>query len=307
MNDGYAKLISKISSPWYKNVPLKNLTSFKIGGPCDLFIELKSEQDLKTCLTVCYSNDIPWFLLGNGSNLLVADEGFRGVVLKLGDNFDYIQPIRQTEFKLGAASLLPQVANRLTNKGYSGLEWAAMIPGSIGGIARSNAGAFSNDFCNLLRSVDGYKTNGDKIRYSKSQLKFGYRYSDLITQRVVVTSVNLSLSSDFNNTSKEKLKKLIQLRKQKQPHEPSAGSVFVNPPGYTAGELVDLCGLKGYKIGGAQISTKHANFIVNRDDAKAQDVLDLINIAQTQVKEKFGVELKLEVKVLGEIGGANYG
>ena len=254
-----------------KNVPLKNYTTFKIGGPAKYFFEAKRKEELIEAIKLAKKLELPFFILGGGSNLLVSDKGFDGLVIKFG------QPLSSYVSK--------------------GLEWAVGIPGTVQGAVWSNAGAFEKSMKDVVKEVEVFDTKTEKIKNFKSKdCKFGYRDSIFKKNKNLII---LSVKIKSKKSNRKKIKQYLDYRKKTQPlNLPSAGSIFKNPPAKSAGELIEKCGLKGKRIGNVKISEKHANFIVNLGNGKAKDVKKLIKIIKNKVKNKFGVTLKEEIVVL---------
>jgi len=283
--------------------PLARYTSMKIGGPADYFIEVENDAALRRLLPLLADHGKSVCLLGNGSNILVSDRGVRGAVLHLAGDFKRLA-WREDETGViadaGAACVVTQLARESARKGYAGLEFAEGIPGTIGGALVMNAGAYGSEFERIVEQVEGVTSQGATLCFSRDQMNFSYRDSHL-PPGMVVTRVKLRLGKDEAARVSSKLRELVTRRKSSQPSGyPNSGSMFRNPPGDFAGRLIEAAGLKGARIGPAQISEQHANFIVNRGGARADEVRQLMDLARTQVKQRFGVELVPEVKYLGE-------
>jgi len=254
-----------------KNVPLKNYTTFKIGGPAKYFFEAKRKEELIEAIKLAKKLELPFFILGGGSNLLVSDKGFDGLVIKFG------QPLSSYVSK--------------------GLEWAVGIPGTVQGAVWSNAGAFEKSMKDVVKEVEVFDTKTEKIKNFKSKdCKFGYRDSIFKKNKNLII---LSVKIKSKKSNRKKIKQYLDYRKKTQPlNFPSAGSIFKNPRGFFAADLIERCGLRGKRIGKVKISEKHANFIVNLGNGKAKDVKKLIKLAKQKVKSKFGIVLKEEIVVL---------
>jgi len=254
-----------------ENIPLKEYTTFKIGGPAKYFFIAKTKESLLEAVQEAKKRRLPIFILGKGSNLLVSDKGYKGLVIKTGE------PL---------SSYVPK-----------GLEWAVGIPGTIEGAVYGNAGAFGQSMKDAVESVEVFDAKTEKIKiFKNSDCQFAYRDSIFKKNKNLII---LSVKIKTRKSNLNKIKEYLMHRKKTQPlNFPSAGSVFVNPEGYTAGELIEKCGLKGKTIGGAQISNIHANFIINLGNAKSKDVLRLINLAKNKVKKQFGVKLEEEIRIL---------
>lgn len=282
------------------NEPMKNHTSFKTGGNAELYITPASEDELSAVLEYCNSHNIIPFVFGNGSNLLISDEGISGrPVIHIGKGFDFIRDLDETTIEIGAGANLTTVCKYALGKELSGLEFAYGIPGSCGGAAFMNAGAYGGEMKDVLVSCNHITLDGKKGSFSGDELDLSYRHSAYSDGGYVITSIVISLAKGDKDEIEAKMKDLIGRRKDKQPLEyPSAGSVFKRPEGYFAGALIEQSGLKGKRIGGAMVSEKHAGFIINYDNATTKDVTDLIAFCQQTVKEKFDVELETEIRMI---------
>lgn len=284
-----------------RNELMKNHTSFKIGGPADLFVLPTSKSELAYALSVCRENHVPYYIIGNGSNLLVSDKGIRGVVIQIYKNLSNIQVNHDTIIAESGA-LLSQVATAALNNSLGGFEFAHGIPGTLGGALAMNAGAYGGEMKDVTKSVQVLNEVGEIITLNKEELDFGYRQSRIQKHNYLVIAATLQLAfkdqAQIGNTMKE----LAARRREKQPLEfPSAGSAFKRPEGYYAGQLIMESGLRGYQIGGARVSDKHCGFIINTGDALATDVLALIEYIQNEVYKRFKVMLEPEIKLIGEM------
>jgi len=283
--------------------PLARYTSMKIGGPADAFIEAQTEAALADLLPLLHRQGIAFCLLGNGSNVLISDRGVRGAVIRLAGEFkrfEWNDSGDTVEVQVGAACAVTQLVREAARKGYGGLEFAEGIPGSVGGALVMNAGAYGSEFERIVDQVEGISRDGERVRFSRAEMTFSYRDSH-VPAGMVVTRVRLRLRQEAAAQVSSKGRELVSKRKSSQPSGyPNSGSMFRNPQGDFAGRLIEAAGLKGKRIGQAQISERHANFIVNLGGAKAQDVHDLMHLARAQVKQQFGVELVPEVRLLGE-------
>ena len=283
------------------NEPMKNHTSFKIGGTADCMMLPESEKVLSDILKLCAQNNIPVTFMGNGSNMLVSDSGIRGTVIKLDKAFSEISLLDDgvTVLCKSGASLSKLCSFALSN-GLSGLEFAWGIPGSVGGAAFMNAGAYGGEMKDVLIECSHMDESGKSGAFLKESLDLSYRrsvYSDL---KLIITSVKVKLNKCNPDRIKEKMTELMQRRLDKQPLEfPSAGSVFKRPEGHYAGALIESCGLKGFTIGGAQISEKHCGFIINKGNATCNDVIELIRHIQNKVESVHSLLLECEIKVIG--------
>lgn len=280
--------------------PMTKHTSFHIGGPAELMAQPQSEAELQSLLLKAAEAAVPVTLVGNGSNLLVRDKGIRGLVIKLGSMLRDIK-VSGNVLTFGSGVSLAQASKKAAELGLSGMEFAVGIPGSIGGAVYMNAGAYDGEMAKVVKSVRVMDAAGEVSELSAGELDFGYRHSALQGSDKIVTSVTVELSAGDKQAIAEKMADFSNRRITKQPLElPSAGSMFKRPPGYFAGTLIDQTGLKGYTVGGAQVSTKHAGFVVNIGGATAADVLQLISDVQAKVFAAHGVKLEPEVLVLGE-------
>ena len=280
--------------------PMTKHTSFHIGGPAELMAQPQSEAELQSLLLKAAEAAVPVTLVGNGSNLLVRDKGIRGLVIKLGSMLRDIK-VSGNVLTFGSGVSLAQASKKAAELGLSGMEFAVGIPGSIGGAVYMNAGAYDGEMSKVVKSVRVMNAAGEVSELSADELDFGYRHSALQGSGKIVTSVTVELPAGDKQAIAEKMADFSNRRITKQPLElPSAGSMFKRPPGYFAGTLIDQTGLKGYTVGGAQVSTKHAGFVVNIGGATAADVLQLISDVQAKVFAAHGVHLEPEVLVLGE-------
>lgn len=280
--------------------PMAEETSFKIGGPLDLLAVVTSERQLDRVLQFCRAENLPWFILGLGSNLLVRDGGIRGVGIKLLGEFAAWRQ-EAAAVTAGAGVVLGDLAKETADRGLSGLEFACGIPGSLGGAVFMNAGAYAGEMSQVLERVQAYDPERGFIWYEKEALRLGYRSSIFQESGQVIARAVLRLAAADRAAANAKVADLTCRRAAKQPLElPSAGSVFRRPAGYYVGTMIEEAGLKGYAVGGAQVSPKHAGFIVNTGDATARHVLDLIAHVQRVIWEKFNVRLETEIRVVGE-------
>lgn len=283
------------------NVSMRELTTFKIGGPLDLLVEPADLSGLQRVIEFCKEEKLPWMVIGYGSNLLVRDKGIRGVGIKLTGYFTFWD-IKETEVTAGAGMSLAEVVKKTACYGLTGMEFACGIPGTVGGAVYMNAGAYDGEMARILQKVLAFDPETASVNwYSKDDLNLGYRLSRFQLDSQIILKMVLQLERAAKESVQARITELTCQRESKQPLEmPSAGSVFRRPPGHFVGPLIEQAGLKGYSIGGARISTKHAGFIVNKGGATARDVLALIQHVQNVINEKFGVELIPEVKVIGE-------
>jgi UDP-N-acetylmuramate dehydrogenase len=280
--------------------PMAQLTTFKIGGPVDLLVEPVDVTQLQQAVRFCQAEQLPWMVLGLGSNLLVRDRGVRGVAIKLGGEFAQWTAIGN-QISAGAAVPLADLSKATVALGLSGLEFACGIPGSVGGAVYMNAGAYDGELSLVVVKAQAFDPEAGLIWYDRMGLEFGYRRSRFQASQQIVVKVVFELQSAVAGQISAKIADFTCRRETKQPLElPSAGSVFRRPEGYYVGPLIEQAGLMGYRIGGAQVSPKHAGFIVNVGGATAQDVLDLIQHIRILVQDRHGVDLSPEITVIGE-------
>ena len=282
------------------NEPMSHHTTFHIGGPCDFLATPSNEAELVALIKVAKENNLPITFIGNGSNLLVRDKGIRGLVIKIaGAMAD--EKINGNELTFSAGISLALAARKAAKLSLSGMEFASGIPGTLGGAAYMNAGAYDGEMQNIIKSVRVLKANGNFVELSNKEMGFSYRKSIIQGSGDIITSVTLALNPGDENAINEKMDDFSTRRNAKQPlDKPSAGSTFKRPPGNFAGTLIDKTGLKGYTVGGAQVSEKHAGFVVNIGNATCKDVLTLIKDVQAKVFAAHGVKLETEVLLLGE-------
>lgn len=280
--------------------PLARHTTWRIGGPADIFVEPAGREELRLAVQFAHQRGIPLTVIGNGSNLLVAESGLRGIVLKIAGGLSHIT-VAENRILAEAGAKLAGLAAAAREAGLGGLEFSAGIPGTVGGAVVMNAGANGSSIGSLVQEVLLLSPDGEFYRRSQEELGFSYRSSILQRDLAIVVEASFLGRPRERSLIKEDMERFIARRKSTQPLSyPNAGSVFKNPPGDSAGRLIEAAGLKGLRIGGAQISTVHANFIINLGPATARDVLALITRARETVLERFGVELKLEVKYIGD-------
>ena len=281
------------------NEPMKNHTTFKIGGPAQYYVTPESVTQIQEVVSLCRNMNIPLHVIGNGSNILVGDDGVDGVVLALFNTFsDY--EIKDNVITAQAGMSLIKLAVIASREGLTGLEFASGIPGSVGGAVYMNAGAYDGQMKDVVTSVTVLDEAGNIRILGRDELDMGYRTSAVAKNNMIVLQVVIELKSGDKEQIKARMNQLSELRKQKQPLEyPSAGSTFKRPEGYFAGKLIADAGLKGYSIGGAAVSEKHAGFVVNMGGATAKDVVELTDYIKKRIMEQFGVTLELEVKRIG--------
>ena len=279
--------------------PMKNHTTFRIGGPAACFVRPQDAGQVERILHICRENEVPWFILGNGSNLLVSDRGFDGVIIQIYRNMSRIQ-VSGHHMTVQAGALLSAVAKQALREGLSGLEFASGIPGTVGGAVVMNAGAYGGEMKDVVESVTVLDEEGAVRKLAREELQMGYRTSLVKKKGYTVLEAVLKLNDGDPAAISARMEELKEQRVSKQPLEyPSAGSTFKRPEGYFAGKLIMDSGLRGFRVGGAQISEKHCGFVINTGDATAEDVVRLIRQVQDIVYEKFHVKLEPEVWFLG--------
>lgn len=280
--------------------PMKKHTTFRIGGPADYFVLPHTREELADIISICKKQDMPWFILGNGSNLLVSDDGVRGVVIQLYKNYNDID-IEGNCVRAQAGAANSVVAHRALDASLTGYEFAAGIPGTVGGAAVMNAGAYGGEMKDILLEVTVLDEKGEFLVLKNEELELGYRTSVISRKGYVVVEAVFGLAAGNEDEIRSRMEELKNQRVSKQPLEyPSAGSTFKRPEGYFAGKLIMDAGLRGFSVGGAQVSEKHCGFVINKGNATADDVMNLIKEVQRIVYEKSGVHLETEVKFLGE-------
>lgn len=282
-----------------KDEPMSRHTTFRIGGEASYFIRISKAEQLAKLIPYLRQIDVPYFVLGNGSNLLVSDKGYQGVILHIGDKFNQIE-VEDSTMTIQAGALLSQVAHRALLEGLTGLEFASGIPGTIGGSVVMNAGAYGGEMKQIVERVTVLSSEGEILQLDNATMEFGYRTSIIKNRHFTVLQVTLRLEKGNEEEIRTKMDDFATRRKAKQPLEyPSAGSTFKRPEGYFAGKLIMDAGLRGYSIGGARVSEKHCGFVINIGKATATDVADVIAEVQERVKNRFGVSLEREVIYLG--------
>lgn len=278
--------------------PMCRHTTFRIGGPADVFVAPDTVEKVAQVIRVCREAGVPFYIVGNGSNLLVSDDGYRGVIVQIYKNLSAIQTDGET-ITAEAGAMLSVIAKRAQAVSLTGFEFASGIPGTIGGAVVMNAGAYGGELRDVLQEATVLTKEGEIRTVSAEELKLGYRYSVIPEREWIVLAAKLRLKSGDPEMIRKRMEELKVQRVTKQPLDlPSAGSTFKRPEGYFAGKLIMDAGLRGFCVGGAQISQKHCGFVVNTGNATAKDVQNLIREVQTKVKEQFGVQLEPEVKML---------
>ena len=280
--------------------PMARHTTFRIGGPADYFVELGSIEQIRAAIQVCREENLPWFVLGRGSNLLVSDKGYRGVILSIYKDFQKTE-IQGETVTVQAGVLLTTLSGKVLDASLTGLEFASGIPGTIGGAVVMNAGAYGGEMKDIVRKVTVLDQDGEVRTLTSGEMQFGYRTSLAKKKGYIVLGAELTLKQGEKEKIREEMQALKAKRIEKQPLEfPSAGSTFKQPEGYFAGKLIMDAGLRGAAVGGAQVSEKHCGFVVNTGNATAADVRELMRQVQGKVQEQFGVHLEPEVRFLGE-------
>ena len=280
--------------------PLCNHTTFRVGGRADAFLSVSEEEQLQKVIALCKRAQVPYLIIGNGSNLLVSDAGFRGLVLAIGKGMSEVC-IEQKHIIAKAGALLSSVAQLAAKNGLGGMEFASGIPGSIGGAIVMNAGAYDGEMKQIVEEVTVLTQDGDIKILTNDELDFGYRMSRVKKEQMIVLSVKLCLEFKEQELIYAKMNDFAARRREKQPLEyPSAGSTFKRPEGMFAGKLIMDAGLRGYTVGGAQVSQKHCGFVINTGNATAEDVYTVIKDVQNKVNDTFGVMLEPEVIMVGD-------
>ena len=283
--------------------PMSQHTTFRIGGPADVFVMPENYEQIREVLRLCKEENLPFFVLGNGSNLLVSDSGYRGVIIQMDRNMEEIC-LDGEEIHACAGALLSSVAVAARNASLTGFEFAGGIPGTIGGAAVMNAGAYGGELKDVLKEVTVMTREGEILTIPADKLEMGYRTSIIKTAGYLVLEAVISLKKGDEEKIRAVMKELSERRTEKQPLDyPSAGSTFKRPEGYFAGKLIMDSGLRGYRAGGAQVSEKHCGFVINAGGATAEDVRSLMDHVIRVVREKYGVTLEPEVKFLGDFNG----
>ncbi len=291
--------LRRLGAQVQENEPMSLHTSFQIGGPADAFVTVSDEKSLSGVLKKCREAQAPVYIIGNGSDLLIPDQGLRGVVIGFGGDFCKIRLEDETKIVCGPGVTLAKLCKFALEHSLSGLEFAWGIPGSAGGAAYMNAGAYGGEMKDVLIQCRHLDENGDPGEFAGESLDFSYRRSAYTDRRLVITRLTFQLNKGDYSVIKGQMEDYLSRRKSKQPLEyPSAGSVFKRPQGYFAGQLIEQCGLKGKAIGGAQVSEKHAGFIINTGGATCQDVQSLVRLIQDTVKREKQVALECEIKLM---------
>ena len=280
--------------------PMSRHTTFRVGGPADFFVTPKAKEEVRDVIRICKEAGMPYYIIGNGSNLLVSDAGYRGVIVQIYKEMNEVK-VEGDLVKAQAGALLSGIAAKALGAELSGFEFASGIPGTIGGACVMNAGAYGGEMKDVLESVTVLTGEGKIIELGRNELELGYRTSVIAKKGYIVLGAVLKLERGDGEKIKTYMDELKEKRVTKQPLEyPSAGSTFKRPEGYFAGKLIEDAGLRGFQVGGAQVSEKHCGFVINRDHATAADIMELMRQVQIRVKENSGVELEPEVKRLGD-------
>ncbi|AIY81582.1 UDP-N-acetylmuramate dehydrogenase [Clostridium botulinum] len=300
-NKNYRVLFSNLykDTQMQENAKMSEHINFRVGGPVDILLTPNTKEQIVETINICKENKIPFYVLGNGSNVLVKDSGIRGVVIKLSE-FDNIVRDGNT-IKAESGALLKDVSAEALEASLTGFEFACGIPGSVGGAVFMNAGAYNGEISFVIKEAEVISEDGKIITLSKDQLELGYRTSAIMKKNYIVISATFCFESGEKDKIEGRVSELTNKREEKQPLEfPSAGSTFKRPEGHFAGKLIQDAGLKGFTLGGAAVSGKHCGFIINKGNATAKDILDLIEYVQKEVKKQFDVDLYPEVRIIGE-------
>ena len=301
MNDQFLTELENImaGSGIFMEEPMKKHTTFRVGGPADVLVQ-PDETALAAILALCRQYHVSYSFIGNGSNLLVGDKGIRGVVIEMTDPMGNIE-VHGTRITAQAGAMLSKIANTAASNGLGGMEFAAGIPGSVGGAVVMNAGAYGGEMKDIIERVYVLDENGAQLELDRTALDLSYRHSCIPDKKYIVTKVVLELVPRNEAEIRSEMKELNEKRAEKQPLQyPSAGSTFKRPEGYFAGKLIMDAGLRGYQVGGAQVSEKHCGFVINKGDATAADICQLMQDVSDKVQAQFGVVLEPEVKMIGE-------
>ena len=301
MNDQFLTELQNVmgGSGIFMEEPMKKHTTFRVGGPADVLVQ-PDETALAAILALCRQYHVSYSFIGNGSNLLVGDKGIRGVVIEMTDPMGNIE-VDGTKITAQAGAMLSKIANTAASNGLGGMEFAAGIPGSVGGAVVMNAGAYGGEMKDIIEKVYVLDENGAQLELDRDALDLGYRHSCIPEKKYIVTKVVLELVPRNEAEIHSEMNELNKKRPEKQPLQyPSAGSTFKRPEGYFAGKLIMDAGLRGYQVGGAQVSEKHCGFVINKGDATAADICQLMRDVSDKVQAQFGVVLEPEVKMIGE-------
>lgn len=297
----YHKLIEIVDEKRvYTEEPMKAHTTFRVGGNAAYFVKPATVEEVKEVLNLCVQMEMPYYILGNGSNLLVSDKGYQGVIIQIYREMSSIE-VEGDCIKAQAGALLSKIGNTALEAGLQGFEFAAGIPGTLGGAVVMNAGAYGGEMKDVLDTVTVLTPEGEILVLKNEELELGYRTSIIAKKNYVVLEATIRLAAGEKDAIRAKMDELKKQRITKQPLEyPSAGSTFKRPEGYFAGKLIQDAGLRGFQVGGAQVSEKHCGFVINKENATAADIMELMNQVSAKVMDEFGVKLEAEVKRLGE-------
>ena len=301
MQEFYQELCNNIDKRYIlTEEPMSKHTTFRVGGGAEYYIKIQNEEMLQSACIICKKHKVNYFVLGNGSNLLVGDKGIRGVVLEIGNGMNNIQ-IQGNTLVAQAGALLSRIGKMALDAKLTGFEFAAGIPGTIGGAAVMNAGAYGGEMKDIVTQVKVLNKDGEIQVLEAKELDFGYRHSAILEKEAIVLEVTVELEAGEAEAIKTRMDELKVQRITKQPLEyGSAGSTFKRPEGYFAGKLIQDAGLRGFQVGGAQVSEKHCGFVINKKNATANDIAELMKQVSQKVEEEFGVKLEPEVKRVGE-------
>lgn len=301
MSDIFEKELQKVmdTERVLKQEPMKKHTTFRVGGPAEYYM-IPKRDEIEALIRLCNHYNIPFLIIGNGSNLLVSDRGIRGAVIEIGKEMDEIQ-IEGERIVVQAGALLSKTAHRAMKESLTGMEFAAGIPGCVGGAVAMNAGAYGGEIKDILSCVTILTKEGEVKKLSAKELELSYRHSIISAKEYIVLDAEFVLKKGEREQIESRMEELKEKRVEKQPLEyPSAGSTFKRPEGYFAGKLIMDAGLRGFQVGGAAVSEKHCGFVINRGDATAADIYQLIQEVQKEVSRRFGVKLEPEVKMVGD-------
>lgn len=301
MSDIFEKELQKVmdTERVLMQEPMKKHTTFRVGGPAEYYM-IPKRDEIEALIRLCNHYNIPFLIIGNGSNLLVSDRGIRGAVIEIGKEMDEIQ-IEGERIVVQAGALLSKTAHRAMKESLTGMEFAAGIPGCVGGAVTMNAGAYGGEIKDILSCVTILTKEGEVKKLSAKELELSYRHSIISAKEYIVLDAEFVLKKGEREQIESRMEELKEKRVEKQPLEyPSAGSTFKRPEGYFAGKLIMDAGLRGFQVGGAAVSEKHCGFVINRGDATAADIYQLIQEVQKEVSRRFGVKLEPEVKMVGD-------
>lgn len=301
LNQEFIIELRKVSNNIKLCEEMKLHTTFRIGGPADYYAEPESKEEVRELLLLCRREKIPYYIIGNGSNLLVGDKGFRGLIIQIGKKLSQITFSENQMVTAETGVMLSKLSLEIAEKGYTGFEFAGGIPGTLGGAVTMNAGAYGGEIKDCIVSAEVIDDEGNIFTLSKEELNLGYRNSVIQQKSYIVLSASFQFEKSQKKAVLDTISDLNQRRREKQPlNYPSAGSTFKRPEGYFAGKLIMDAGLRGYRVGGIMVSEKHCGFVINVDNGTAKEVLMLIEEVQRRVFEQFGVHLEPEVRMIGE-------